>query len=773
MALTSTRHAIVLVLLLLPTCLFAQKFGFDSVLKNAPDEPTVFCIPNNDNNVNLTEKESIHIKFQSDNWLFITTTPRWISEHKADGSLDDFYFEYAPPTLLADTSRLHHNVDPVHAGSAPLNIPYTGKDVIIGVVDQGLDWQHPDFIDANGNTRVLRYWDHTLSGNPPAGFGYGYEWDSTEINNGTCTSTEQASGHGTTVAGMALGNGNANGTNKGMAPDANIVIVESNFNLPNWTLTIADAVEYIFNVADEYNMPAVVNLSLGSYLGSHDGNDPAAEAIETMLDEKPGRIVVSACGNSGAQGRYHNGHDVTTDTSFVWFLNNPSAVIAPNTIFFDLWSDNAAATYDFALGANAPAPGYSFRGRTNWYNPSTLASSPVFDTIYNNNGDRIATVEIYSENVYGNFHMQMFVSNVDSTNYLYRFETTGSGRYDLWSGAWIGYNNMVDNPPSPIDFPDIINYVMPDTLQTIVSSWNCSEKVVSVGNFKNRQSFIDLNGDQFVSSSTNPPGSLSKNSSKGPNRHGLIKPDVAATGDNSLSAAPLWLLANAGYATVVDSGGWHALNGGTSMASPVVSGIGALYLERCGMATYQDFIDDLHATSYSDVHTGTTPNLAYGYGKPDAFELLMVQSLEAQPTITYNGGSLSSSASTEYQWYIDGVPASGQNGQTIGYEGDGSYQVMTINGDGCFALSDPFEVSASLQAIGIETFEVYPNPASEQIRISSSEEIKEVRCFDLNGQEIEIPLENGTLNVSGIKSGSYILQITTTAGQAVAKFVKM
>jgi hypothetical protein len=82
---------------------------------------------------------------------------------------------------------------------------------------------------------------------------------------------------------MAVGNGRANNTNKGVAPDADIIVVETDFGLPNWTLTIADACDYIFKVADSLGKPAVVNLSLGTYLGSHDGKDPAAEYIDQLF----------------------------------------------------------------------------------------------------------------------------------------------------------------------------------------------------------------------------------------------------------------------------------------------------------------------------------------------------------------------------------------------------------------------------------------------------------------------------------------------------------
>lgn len=770
MATYTSRRIFALLLLFFPMTLVAQKFGFEQVLKNSPDEPTVFCVPNNENNVSLTIREDIGIKFTTENWLFITASPRWVSNHKKDGSLDDFYFEYAPPSLLADTARMHHNVDDVHVGAAPLNTPYTGRDVIVGIVDVGLDWTHPDFIDTNGDTRVLRYWDHTVSGNPPSGFGYGYEWDSTSINNATCTSTETGSAHGTTVAGQALGNGGANGTHIGMAPDANIVIVESNLSMPNWTLSIADAVDYVFGIADQYNMPAVVNLSLGTYLGSHDGNDPAAEAIETLLDEKPGRIVVCAAGNSGAKGKYHHSHTVTSDTNFVWFKNNPSAAFGANTIFFDLWTDQADATFNFAIGADNPA-NYSFRGRTNFHNAGSLGGSPVLDTIWNGS-NRIATVQIYHETVYGDKHIQVFLADVDSTSYLYRFETTGAGQYDLWSGAWQGYNDMESTSlPSAAQMPNIVNYVMPDSMQTIVSSWNCSEKVISVANMHNRKSYIDKNLNTQTSSNT--AGNKSPNSSIGPNRHNVVKPDITASGDYSLTAAPLWLLTNPAYNNIIDSGGWHALNGGTSMASPVITGIAALYLERCGMATYQNFMDDLHATAYTDQFTGVTPNYAYGYGKADAMALLMEETLEPQPTISYIIDTLVSSASNSYQWYIDGVAVAGQTNQTIDYQGDGSYQIMTINTDGCYALSDPFAVSAGLQAIGIQKLEVYPNPSSDLIKINSSAEILYVNCFDLNGNEINLNMNNGILDVSQISSGSYILFISTTEGEATSKFVKM
>ena len=53
----------------------------------------------------------------------------------------------------------------------------------------------------------------------------------------------------------------------GMAPDADIVFVsfaEENTN-------IADAIKYIFDYADKVSKPCVINMSLGSHYGPHDG----------------------------------------------------------------------------------------------------------------------------------------------------------------------------------------------------------------------------------------------------------------------------------------------------------------------------------------------------------------------------------------------------------------------------------------------------------------------------------------------------------------------
>ncbi len=670
----------------------AQKLGFQDVLDKSPDVPTTFCVPNSEGNISSLNQAEITIKYSTTDWLFVTATPKWIQTAKNDQSISDFYFEMAPPKLLADTARVAYHVNEVHAGLGGLQTPFTGKDVIIGYVDTGLDFTHEDFKNNDGSTRVLRYWDHTLAMGPsPGTYGYGTVWDSTAINNGTCTSTDTHS-HGTIVTGFGSGNARANGRMKGMAPESDIIVVESNFNAANWTLTIADACDYIFKVADTLGKPAIVNLSLGTYFGSHDGNDPASEAMEAMLDSNPGRVIVAAAGNSGLSGENHVHNTITIDTSFVWFKNNSTGNFGANTIYFDLWSDLTDATFDFGFAADKPAPDYALRGMTAFHNAVSSAGTVIYDTIWNN-GNQIATIESYPSVVGSNFNLQVLFTQVDSTAYLYRFMTTNSGEYDLWSGAWHGFNDMETTLPTVGQMPAIAHYVLPDSLQSIVSAWNCSEKVISVGNVQNRLGHIDGNGDQYYSPGLNPPGKLALKSSKGPNRHNVVKPDISAAGEVSLAAAPSWVVTIPVAFTVLDSGLLHMRNSGTSMSSPLVAGVAALYLEKCNKATYADFKTDMIATAFSDGFTGTLPNFGYGHGKIHALNLLLETNFTtfvAGPDGICEDSIILDIGSTET---ISGVIWSNNSSLTpLSTSTLGDYSAVVYNSQRCISYTDTHTV---------------------------------------------------------------------------------
>ena len=684
-----------LILFLLFSCLsvqlFSQSLNLSEFVKSSDYQGVVpTCIKNTKENKTLLSKLNLKLKQESSNWLYFNIEATYLKELVQQNILKNTYFEFSPPHILADTAITRHKINLVHQGVG-LDTSYTGKGVIIGIVDQGLDFNHPDFKFANGKTRVLRYWDHTIGGPSNSPYGYGKVWDSTAINAGTCTSLETGTSHGTTVAGIATGNARANTKHKGAAPEADIIIVESNFSFPNWSLTIADACDYIFKVADSLGKPAVVNLSLGAYLGSHDARDAAADLIENLLDEQSGRIVVCAAGNSGFKGKYHVHHENTTDTSFVWSINNPgNTYVGTNKILFDLWGDTTTSYYEFAYAADRPGPNYGFVGRTNFRTAlSDTNSVVVYDTIYNSLGQRIACVETWREIVGENFHMQTIFRTIDSLNYLYRFETVGTGSYDIWAGAWQSCSDFVSIIPSDSIMPDIVNYIMPDTLQTIVSSWACSPKVVTVGNLQNLTSYIDKNSNLQVINTSVIKGQLAESSSKGPSRLGNLKPEVAASGDVSFGSSPLAYLSNTINNPNIDPGGFHSKNGGTSMASPVVAGTAALYLQKCSNVNFQNFLLDLSMSSTADSLTGIVPNFGYGYGKLNAQELLFQKHRPVQINGP-NGICQGSVATLSYSTLMNPVNVDWNNGstsQTITTPIPGNYQVTITDELGCKSRS--------------------------------------------------------------------------------------
>lgn len=186
----------------------------------------------------------------------------------------------------------------------------TGRGVIIGFVDTGIDLKHPDFRFSNGSTKILYVWDQTLSGRPPTGFGYGFECSSFDIQADTCPEVDTY-GHGTHVAGIAASSGIATGNYMGVAPEASIIFVRSGYSIcsgSSWTFDdahILDGINYIVKKAHELGRRAVVNLSLGGNIGGHDGTDPLEQALDTFVTE--GTPIVVAAGNEAGDNAHAHG----------------------------------------------------------------------------------------------------------------------------------------------------------------------------------------------------------------------------------------------------------------------------------------------------------------------------------------------------------------------------------------------------------------------------------------------------------------------------------
>ena len=74
-------------------------------------------------------------------------------------AVERFEFSMDPVHLLADSMRVKAHVNEVHAGLSPLPQGYDGTGVVVGIIDTGLDYEHPDFVNQDGTTRVAYYWE--------------------------------------------------------------------------------------------------------------------------------------------------------------------------------------------------------------------------------------------------------------------------------------------------------------------------------------------------------------------------------------------------------------------------------------------------------------------------------------------------------------------------------------------------------------------------------------------------------------------------------------
>jgi gliding motility-associated-like protein len=668
---------------------------YKQLLDSLPNKVCGFAIEKSEALKKVFNEKNFLIKYESETHFFVNAPLKWMDDNSKLGNIPRYSFDPMQAELLGDTVRARRFVDPVHLGAGGLTQPYTGKDVVIGFIDYGLEINHPDFIEANGDTRILRLWDQT-NGSSFSSYGYGKLWDSTSINNGSCT-FPSTNDHGSTVAGVGAGNGLANGKNKGVAPDANIVFINLDLSA-GYQTRIVDACDYIFKYADSLGLPAVVNIGVGSPYGvGHDGNDPFTEYVESLITAKNGRIVLASAGNYGNYGNYHLRGDVTPDTTFTWFKPNPSF---GNIVYFEVFSDTSDSHFNFSIGANKSSGTYEFRGRSNFRDTYDQLGLVVADTIWNGT-NMIASYQTYSEMVDSAYHLEIYIDRIDSVNYNFSFLTEGlSGSYDLWNATNVLTNDIVENIPSSSVLPEIVNYQLPDSLNTLAAYFMNSEKIISVGNFNNRQGYTDFNGN-FQDFSSFPSGQINPTSSRGPNRLGYMKPDVSANGNLSFAAAALSTLSNPGLYDKILQEGWHHRNGGTSMAAPVISGMAALYLEKCSSASYMDFKRDVIRASEKDVYTGPTPNYSYGYGKPNALKLLLDKdsiAIDGGPYLCSSPLNLSSDLGS-YLSLDSVVWSTTDNSISLNVNSPGFYSAEIYYGNGCKVYSDTLEVVSILPSV--------------------------------------------------------------------------
>ena len=478
----------------------------------------------------------------------------------------------------------------------------TGKGVIVGIIDSGIDWRHPDFRNPADTlrSRIIALWDSEYyveeeDGQAPMGFGYGREWHREEIEAALRgegpeppRDTESLiNGHGTMVAGIAAGNGSLDPRFRGMAPESEIVVYALGPYKRAETLnaSVLDGARYIFELAERKGMPAVVNFSGGARLCQQE-----LEELESLLREMPGRAMVTSAGNGG-WGFPHARIPLNASPSYTIY----------QTRHVGEEQGTKLALRGCYLGFREAWVGAGLsQEEMVWRSLEEVAESEFHEVL-----DSLGTAKLSWEGRYTErgVSLRLLIEDTNPTTVKWRIAARGSGVFHTWVWPRGPMDESLLEPPGTLNFHPRDNYYT-------LSSPSTSPEVISVGAFANR----DLNfSDTYVDFFGNPTvGDLMAFSSRGPSLEGLLKPDLVAPG--ALTAT------GSGDSTKYRTGA------GTSFSSAVVAGAVALYFQRFPQATNREIWQALTESAASDEFTGETPNLDWGYGKLDVAAFLQERS---------------------------------------------------------------------------------------------------------------------------------------------------
>ena len=228
----------------------------------------------------------------------------------------------------------------------PLSL--TGRGVLVAVIDSGIDYENDVFRNADGTTRIRNLWDQTIPGNPPERYAIGTEYTREEINEALRAPTRQErlqivpsqdiSGHGTSVTGIAAGNSDEY---QGIAFESELLIVKLGIpreeGFPR-TTELIQALDYVVRKALEYQMPVAINLSFGNTYGPHDGSSLLERFIEDIANTWKSVICIGT-GNEGNAAGHTSGTLIDSEETVIQLAvqeNSPSLNVQIWKAYFDL-----------------------------------------------------------------------------------------------------------------------------------------------------------------------------------------------------------------------------------------------------------------------------------------------------------------------------------------------------------------------------------------------------------------------------------------------------
>ena len=489
------------------------------------------------------------------------------------------------------------------------NLSDGGGGAIVGIIDFGCDFAHENFRNADGTTRLLAIWDQAGPSGPSSPFGFGRVHTRSAINAalnqpnpytalgyGPRPDTPfQRGSHGTHVMDIAAGNGRGSGV-PGVAPNADIIFVEAAtndipFSGPNAvgksfgdSVQLLEAVQFILDQAG--NRPCVINASLGTNGGPHDGSTLVEIGIDRLLRQAPNRAMVIAASNSFSDGIHAAGRVAAGGSvDLVW--NIPSNDATSNEL--EIWYQGGDR---FGVEVIAPngqtqvrvAPGQT-RALQSQGRVVLLAANRLSDP---NNQDNMIGIFLEAGLPLGRWVIRL------------QGDTVQDGSFH----AWIERDDAGQS-----------SFRAPHDNSHTIGSISCGRETIVVASYDAHKTSLPLS---FFSSA-------------GPTRDGREKPEVAAPGHDVLAAH-----SRTRTRTVRKSG--------TSMASPAVTGVVALLLSearaRGRSMTSAQIRDLVIATARRNPPAGGQWDPRFGFGRVSARDVVS-RLMTAAPitTAASNGGN--------------------------------------------------------------------------------------------------------------------------------------
>ena len=499
-----------------------------------------------------------------------------------------------------------------------------GTGVVVGILDVGFEYGHPAFYDSTGTTlRIKRVWDQNAPAvTPPSEFNYYYGNELTTPNE-ILAAQHSTDGtwelHGTHVAGIAAGcggNDTIGKTYRGVAPNADIVLVAYRENIT----CIFEGIDYIKSYAASINKPCVINMSFGSHIGPHDGTSDLCVLFDSTVASSPGVMLVQAAGNEGNKNIHISKTFSSTDSILRTLVAFDEPASGRGKI--DVWG-NPNESFEVGLFLYNSAS-HTIDTSSAFY--SSTSGFYTFDfTEGNSEVSTTAHISCKDDNRNGrqNIYIELYNTNRLSNNQHIGIEIrcTSNNTVHAWTQ---GDNSTFINGGYSLATAGDVDY-------TICDQGTC-HSVITVG------SYFARNTSRF--------GQLSNFSSHGPTLDERTKPDITAPGESITAPFNRFAVQGQGGDNIIfqllvtaitsfqNHTEYYGTLSGTSMATPFVAGVLALCLQENPHLTYSQAIDLLHNKAITDEHTGnisSAGNNLWGWGKVNAMGILDQISATAPP----------------------------------------------------------------------------------------------------------------------------------------------